>query len=141
MISVDGSLFIQIANFLILIWALNILVYKPIRKILLQRREKVSGTQESIAAYQQEAMDQDQAYLKGVRSARVEGLKKKEAFIDEAGAEEKKILAKINEKAQSDLAAIRAKVASDAETVRAALSKEIDSFAEAISQKILGRTV
>ena len=40
MISVDVSLFIQIANFLFLIWVLNIILYRPIRGIIRQRKEK-----------------------------------------------------------------------------------------------------
>ncbi len=44
----DGSLFVQIANFLIIIWALNVILYKPIRKILIQRKEKIVSLEQNI---------------------------------------------------------------------------------------------
>ena len=37
----DISLLFQIANFLFLIWALNTILFKPIRKILRERKEKI----------------------------------------------------------------------------------------------------
>ena len=49
MINIDGSLFIQIANFLVLIWILNIVVYRPIRKILIERIARIP-TEVSIAS-------------------------------------------------------------------------------------------
>jgi F-type H+-transporting ATPase subunit b len=45
MVSVDGSIVVQIVNFLVLIWILNMVLYKPIRKILLDRKEKMTGLQ------------------------------------------------------------------------------------------------
>ncbi|MFC1863408.1 ATPase, partial [Thermodesulfobacteriota bacterium] len=38
------SLFIQIANFLVLLFVLNIILYRPIRKILYKRREEMATT-------------------------------------------------------------------------------------------------
>ena len=36
----DASVIIQIINFLFLIWVLNLIIFKPIRNILIQRKEK-----------------------------------------------------------------------------------------------------
>jgi len=44
----DASVFIQIINFLFLIWVLNLIIYKPIRNILIQRKEKFSGLEADI---------------------------------------------------------------------------------------------
>ena len=43
MVNIDGTLFVQIANFIILIFVLNSVLYRPIRKILKEREEKVNG--------------------------------------------------------------------------------------------------
>ena len=48
MVSVDGSIVLQIANFLLLIWIMNMVLYRPIRKILLERKEKMAGMQSDI---------------------------------------------------------------------------------------------
>ncbi len=137
----DGSLFIQIANFLLLIWVLNLIVYRPIRNVLIQRKEKISGLEQSIETFQQDVTEKEEAYASGIREARTKGLKEKEALVNEATEEEKAIIAKINEKAQADLAQIREKVARDAEEAKKSLMKDVDNLADIIGQKILGRAL
>jgi F-type H+-transporting ATPase subunit b len=137
----DGSLLIQIVNFVFLIWVLNMLLYKPIRKILAQRKEKIGGLELSIETSEKDALEKDQALVAGIKEARARGLKEKEALVQRAADEEKSIIAEINRKAQTELAEIRAKIKEDAEVVRDSLRKEVDKFADQICQKILGRTV
>lgn len=50
MIKVDVSVFIQIANFLVLVWALNQFLYRPIRRMLNERADKVKGLESTMAA-------------------------------------------------------------------------------------------
>jgi F-type H+-transporting ATPase subunit b len=129
------------ANFLFLIWILNLILYKPIRNVLKQRQQKVSGLEESITACQKDAKDKEDAFMAAIRDARAKGMKKKEALMAEATEEEKRIIANINETAQAELAKVREKIVEDAEAVRNTLMQEIDSFAEAIGHKILGRAL
>ena len=141
MINIDGSLFIQIINFLFLIWVLNLLLYKPIRNIILQRKDKVSGLENDIGQAETKAMEQNAAFSDGIKEARVKGLEEKKARMLEGSEEEKEIFRKINEKAQADLIKIKEQIAKETEDAKAALLKDVDSFADAISEKILGRTV
>jgi F-type H+-transporting ATPase subunit b len=137
----DGSLLIQIANFLLLIWVLNLIVYRPIRNVLIQRKEKISGLEQSIDTFQRDVAEKEEAYAGGIREARTKGLKEKEKLINQGTEEEKAIIARINEKAQADLAQIREKVAKDADEARKSLMKDVDNMAEIIGQKILGRAL
>ena len=139
MISLDGSLFIQIINFLFLIWALNVVLYKPIRNILIQRKEKITGLEQNIDASNIDIKEKDDAFISGLKEARAKGMGEKDALIQVAADEEKMIIEKINQKAQADLAEVREKVAKDAEGVRVSLQEELDDIAIAISHKILGR--
>jgi len=139
MVSVDASVFIQIVNFIFLIFVLNIVLYKPIRKVLIQRKEKITGLEQGIDAADRDAKEKDDAFMSGVKDARVNGLKEKEILLQEASGEEKKILEKINKKAQEDLAEVREKIAKNAESVGKSLHQELDVFANEIGQKILGR--
>lgn len=141
MVKIDGSVFIQIVNFLVLIWILNIVLYRPIRNILIQRREKVSGLEGNIEAANTRMKEKDDAFSKGIKEARNKGLREKDSLIKEAEAEEKEIVGKINEKAQAELAQVKEKIAKEAQEVRDALMKEVDAFASDIGEKILGRAV
>ncbi|MEJ2169198.1 MAG: ATP synthase F0 subunit B [Desulfobacterales bacterium] len=137
----DESLLIQIANFVFLIWVLNTLLYRPIRKILAQRKEKIGGLELSIETSTQDAQEKDQAFAAGIKEARARGLNEKETLLQQAADEEKSIIAEINRKAQAELAEVRTKIKNDAQMVRKSLQKEVDNFADQICQKILGRTV
>ncbi|MFO7495719.1 MAG: ATP synthase F0 subunit B [Desulfobacterales bacterium] len=141
MVSVDVSIFIQIINFLVLIWVLNLVLYKPIRKILIQRKEKVAALENGAETSLEEAKSREAAFDQGIKAARVKGLQERDSFLQEAGEEEKRIVGEINAKAQADLASVREQIARDAAAVRAALQKEVDGFAKAIGQKILGRAI
>jgi F-type H+-transporting ATPase subunit b len=137
----DGSTLIQIVNFVFLIWVLNMLLYRPIRKILAQRKEKIDGLELSIETSDKDALEKNEAFAVGIKEARARGLKEKETLVQQATEEEKSILDELNRKAQGELADIRAKIKNDAEVVRESLQKEVDTFADQICQKILGRTV
>ena len=137
----DSSTFIQIINFVFLIWVLNILLYRPIRKILAQRKEKMDGLELSIETSDKDALEKDEAFSAGIKEARSRGFKEKEALMQQATEEEKKIIADINSDAQAELAEIRNKIVDEAEVARKSLQKEVDNFANQICQKILGRAV
>lgn len=139
MVSVDGSIVLQIANFLLLIWILNMVLYRPIRKILLERKEKMVGMQSDIDGSAQQVQKKEDAYPDGVRQARAAGQKEKEALMQAAADEEKEIMGKINDSAQAELKEVKEKIAQDMGAVKAELEDEIDAFADAIGQKILGR--
>ena len=137
----DGSVLIQIVNFVFLIWALNMLLYRPIRKILAQRKEKIGGLELSIETSNKDAQEKDQAFAEGIKEARAKGLRERESLVQQATDEEKSIVAEINRKAQAELAEVRTKIKNDAQAVKESLQKEVDNFADQICQKILGRTV
>ena len=137
----DGSIVIQIVNFLFTIWVLNVLLYRPIRKILTQRKEKVDGLELAIESSSNSVREKDGAFSAGIREARARGFKEKDALLQQAADEEKSIIADINRKAQAELAQIREQIKKDAEVARESLQSEIDDFANQISRKILGRAV
>ena len=137
----DVSLLVQIANFLIIIWVLNILLYRPIRSILIQRKEKITGLEQNIDKLNEDTAEKDEAYMAGIKDARARGLNEKEALMKEGAEEEKRIIEQINQKAQANLAEVRENIKKEAQNVRESLNKEIDTFANAISEKILGRAV
>jgi len=137
----DGSTIIQIVNFVFAIWVLNLLLYKPIRKVLKQRKEKVDGLKLSIETSTGDAQEKDEAFAAGIKEARSKGVEKKNALVQEAADEEKSIIADINRKAQAELVQIRETIKQEADVARESLQKEVDRFADQISEKILGRTV
>ena len=141
MVSLNSTVFIQIINFLVLIFALNAVFYKPVRRILAQRKEKISGLEQGIDKFEHDAMEKDLALKSGIKQAREAGLRTKEALEAEAREEEKRRIEKLNEKARADLEEIRARIVKDADAARKALLQQVDGFADDIARRILGRAV
>ena len=137
----DWSLFVQIGNFILLIFIMNAILYKPIRQILIERKRKVQGYKEGIEAIQQDASESEQSFQAKVSEARQQGFQQKEALKQTGQEEEKRLIDEINQKAQAELKAVRAQIAKDAEDARRGLEKEIETFSGTIAEKILGRAV
>jgi F-type H+-transporting ATPase subunit b len=137
----DWSVGIQIVNFLFLIFVLNLLLFRPIRKILKERREKIKGMESAIENAGNSVQEKNAAFDKAIRDARARGLKEKEALVKRAEEEERRQIESINSKAQTELEEIRRKISSDAERARQALQPQVGAFAKEITQKILGRAV
>ena len=81
----DGSVFIQIANFLFLIFALNLILYRPIRKILSDRREKIKGLESSTENAAKSLQEKERTLAKAIKDARARGLKEKENLVTAGG--------------------------------------------------------
>jgi len=137
----DWTTLIQAANFIVLIFILNIILYRPIRNILIQRKEKFDGLEQSVENATSDLSDKETTYASGIREARKKGMQEKDALLNEATEEEKKIIDKINADALAELNAVKAKVAEEANAARDTLLKEVDTFASEIGAKILGRAV
>ena len=135
----DISLVYQMINFLILLFVLNLVLYKPIRNVLLERKAKIEGMQEGAQKASNDLVAGEDAYKDGLKQARSKGLKEKEIFIEAASQEEKEIIGRINKKAQANLVEIKKQVADETEQARKALETEVEAYAKAIGEKILGR--
>ncbi len=141
MVSVDWTLGLQIFNFLLLVWVLNKVLYKPIRGVLQERKGKIADFEVAISENKESVQEKEAAFLSGIKDARSEGVKERDALKAEASDEEKRIVSEINKKALAELQEVRAKISREAQSVRKELQKEADLYSKAICQKILGRAV
>jgi F-type H+-transporting ATPase subunit b len=140
-IAPDWTLFVQIANFLFLLAALNVILYRPIRKILSERKEKITGLESSVEDLNRYAEEKREEFANKINEAKLDGFQKKEALKAEGAEEEKHIISEIHQKAQTEMESVRSQIAKDVESVRNTLQKEIKNFSAAIVDKILGRAV
>ena len=92
MLKIDYTLFIQIANFLFLLFILNILLFRPIRKILSRRAEETNSSKSMMGDFQNRAAQYEKELEENIAGARREGYKEKEDLKDEGLEQEKKLL-------------------------------------------------
>jgi F-type H+-transporting ATPase subunit b len=137
----DWTLILQIINFLALVFILNVVCYKPIRSILIERQKKVQGFEQDIDGLKQEVADSDQTFQTKVGEAKMKGFQQQEAMKASAEEEEKKLIEEIHQTAQADLETVRAQIAKDTEGARAGLQSQTQAFSAQIAEKVLGRAV
>jgi len=141
MISVSPFLFVQMANFILLIFILNAILYKPIRNSLIERKKKIQGAEEAIEGAKRSADEAGQTFKTKIGDAKMKGHQQKEALKETGQEEEKRLVDEINQKAQADLEAVRVQIAKDAGAARDKLKGEVKAFSAAIAEKITGRAV
>jgi len=62
----DISVLYQMVNFLVLLFVLNLVLYKPIRKVLLDRKAKIEGMQKEAKKASSDLVAGEDAYKDGL---------------------------------------------------------------------------
>ncbi len=141
MIELNLSFVIQLINFGILVLVLNVFLYKPIRRVLADRRQVIDSAREktvSVDAEVQSKMAQYEARLHAAKSEA--GIIRADA-LKVAQAEEAAVLEKARKQASESLATIRDRVAKEAGEARELLKKQAEILSGDICEKILGRSL
>lgn len=141
MINPDITLFIQMINFLILLFVLNLILFRPIRKIMKERNGIVETFNSDIASLTDEAQASMEEFEEKVLEARKEGMGKVQSMKDEGERAEVELIAATTQEVQAKIEEARKKVASDIQDARTELQKQVQTFSVAVSEKILGRSI
>jgi F-type H+-transporting ATPase subunit b len=141
MLNIDYTLIIQIANFLFLLFILNILLYKPIRQILSQRKEEIDSFSGMIGEFEDKSAQSKKALEENKAGARKEGLKEKEELKGEGSDQEKGMLQVATSEASEKLDQARDEISASLVSARQTLEKELALFSTELAQKILGRSI
>ena len=141
MIDIDLAFVIQLINFLVLLAVLNVLLYKPIRKVIAERQGKIADAKtraEGVDQDVQAKMAEYEARLKEMKSGAAD---ERGALVKEAQAEEATILEAARKEASETLAAIKSRVALEAADARTVLQEQAKLLSVDICEKVLGRSL
>jgi len=141
LISVNFTMVVQLANFLILLVILNFLLFKPILKVL-DEREKLVAESKELQENLGNVTDKNMAeYNSNLLSAKQEAMSLKLAARNEGlGAFREKIQQIKSENVQETEAA-RKVLESQAAESRAFLKEEANTLASEAASKLLGRAL
>lgn len=140
MINLDMSFLFQLVNFLLLMLVLNLFLFKPIRKILADRKAEVSGAKEKSATVDKEVQEKLALYEARMREIKARATDERSVLKKEAQTEEAAILDKARKEAADTLSAIKNKVAKEAADARQLLKEQALSLSSEICEKVLGRS-
>ncbi|MBX3299487.1 MAG: hypothetical protein KF736_08490 [Acidobacteria bacterium] len=134
----DGTLFVHIAFILIMIWALNRSLYKPLARIMESREKNKGGRSSEAVEILAKVKEKEAAVESELLEARDEGYKLTEASHAATVAERERRLAEAKAEVAARLTSDREALAKEAAEARKAVSAEADKFADRIAGTIIG---
>lgn len=141
MIELNMAFVIQIINFGILAIALNIVLYRPIRRVMAERREAIESSRARAESVDREVREQMARYEAKLQDARTEAAQRRNEAVRQAQAEEAALLEKARNDAAASLVGIRESVARESAEAGALLRKQAQALAGDVCEKILGRSL
>ena len=141
MINPDITLIIQMINFLILLFVLNLILFRPIRNIMKQRNQIIQNFNSDITSLTEEAEDSMERFEQKVLEAKKEGMAEINKRKGEGEQAEAELIAATNTEVQAKIQEARQKVRSDVQEARTQLQAQVQAFSVAVTEKVLGRSV
>jgi F-type H+-transporting ATPase subunit b len=140
-ISVNWTLGLQIFNFLLLLYILNTVLFRPLRAVLANRKETIEGDHGRARGLQQQIDEKMASYQERLQAARVKGNEERAILRAAASKEETEILGAARLVATEKLQQLKARVATEADAARTALRSDVDALATQVASRILGRAL
>lgn len=140
-IDINASLLWQIANFLVLIFVLNVVLYKPIRGILKERAAKFAQLGAEINAGVEGAAAKAKELEDRRAESRRQGAQIREELKNEGRSKERDLIQAATKEMEESVAKVRAEIASEIGKAREELKAQVQTFGVELAQKILGRSI
>lgn len=141
MLEVNGTLFIQIANFLILIFLINLLLFKPIRNMLARRSSEMSSLEKGVGDFTSRAEQKQKEIEESTLKARKDAFLERERLKAEGAEKEKGILQEAMAQAEEKIGSARKDMEAAMQGVKKSLEADLMAFSKQLSEKILGRAL
>ncbi|MBP1720746.1 MAG: synthase chain, sodium ion specific [Deltaproteobacteria bacterium] len=141
MVDINSTLFIQIINFLALIFILNQLLYKPILQIM-DRRKGIFDSTEAEIKRLQDTIDQKMAeYEAKIAQAKGEAMAQRGEIQKEGAEKGKEILDGARAEIQKMMDDFQIRLTQEVDGARTVLRSQSERISKEIAEKVLGRSV
>jgi F-type H+-transporting ATPase subunit b len=135
----DWTVFVQIFNFLLLVYLLNLVLFRPLRRGLRDRMSTLAGYEGDIAQLTEGEQGVLARVQEGLTEARREGLSRREAMRGEGAQAEASLLEQVKREVDEEWAKMEKKIKDDVGKARKALKAQAQEFAKTLAAKIVGR--
>jgi F-type H+-transporting ATPase subunit b len=139
MISLDASIIPAIVIFLLLIFVLNRLLFRPLQKIQTERESRTSGLMSETQAKMDHQLGLLDTYQATIKNARMEAYRQQEQVRSEAMQKRAEVLASAKAAGEQMIRDSRASILSQVESAKQQLDLEAQELARGITSTLLGR--
>ncbi len=141
MVDINFWLLVHIVNFLVLVAALNYILFRPLRSIMKERQETIGGSFTDAKAAQEKTQVLHEQYNTSLADAKQKAATAYNALYQQGLDSQRDMITAERSKAGEHLDKARAEIAAASTAARADLRGEAEKLSKEISEKLLGRTV
>lgn len=141
MISLDSSVIPALIIFLGLMVALNCILFKPLARILAERKSRTSGLVDAAQEKMKNQLHLFNEYQASIKNARSEGCRRQEKLRTEAMTKRAELLAQARKSAERLIQESRDSIHSQVEAAKQQLADDAQEMARKITSSILDRPV
>ena len=141
MIELNSTVWIQMANFLLLIFILNFLLYKPVLKIIEKRNKKIEKSNEEVMSLNETVERNIAEYEEKIRQAKADAAAQRDEIKEEGTEQGKMITGKVRDEISKKIGDFKADMEKEVDEARGALRDQTRKIAGDISEKVLGRGI
>ena len=141
LISLDKSLIIQGVNFLILLFLLQKILYKPLLAKMSERTEAIKTSLEEAQRARAEAARQEEENAERLRAAHAEAASIRAAALKEAAEEQRKLVDAARAEAARLVESARAQTDADIRRAREELRREVADLAIGVAEKLIRKSL
>ena len=138
-IELDITFFIQTGLFLLLVYILNVLIYKPVLRVMEERGKKISGMEADAVLADKEVEDKLASYRMELDKAKQLGNADRATLKKEGLDKEAELLGAAHVEAQKTLSAAKDKITKEADSALAILKGMTGDMGKDIADKVVGR--
>lgn len=138
MLELNKWFFVLLVNFLVLLYILNIILFRPILKIL---KERDASVKDYLKAAKELEQKREEAIVRMNQELQAARVKAKEIFeeIRKDGLEKQRsLLEEANREAIEMISKAKEEIAVEAEKARQSLRADVDRFSDEIVRKLVG---
>jgi F-type H+-transporting ATPase subunit b len=137
----DITLLYQMAIFLALVFVLNILLYKPILKIIDRRKKQLEELENEIKLFNDSVDKKASEYEEKLKQAKASASELKKEIILEGNEQAKKIVDAVRGEIPALTQQFQQKIDKEITAARKILDEQSKKLSVDIAQKVLGRSV
>lgn len=137
----NASVLVQAVIFLVALYVIKAFILNPISHVLAGRTEKIEGSEQEARRFAEETSKLDATCRARIAEARSRAQQARARTRDEARGEERAILDKSRQQAQSILEGIRAEIQQESKEARGRLREQAAGLSRLLTEKLLGRKV
>ena len=136
-----GLLIALLLLFALLVVPVQVLVFKPIFRILDEREERTNGTRERARKLERDAQAILERYESSVREVREESERERRAALERARGESQQATGGARAESEREIERARAQIGAEYEAARNALRSQSQELARQAASRVLGRAL